>query len=114
MDDDFKQIFDYKYRVLLVPSVFFAQFSHKVSRETIYKIIGEPRFSEVCAVEQSVDNLLDEINDYVKAAQEKPVISSFVQLVIRLIQVRFPSLVDHIMPVAANRNNSPILQKKIC
>lgn len=97
MDDDFKQIFDYKYRVLLVPSVFFAQFSHKVSRETIYKIIGELGFSEVCAVEQSVDNLLDEINDYVKSAQEKPVISSFCPAVIRLIQVRFPSLVDHIM-----------------
>ncbi|MPM96650.1 hypothetical protein SDC9_143815 [bioreactor metagenome] len=51
----------------------------------------------MCAVEQSVDNLLDEINDYVKAAQEKPVISSFCPAVIRLIQVRFPSLVDHIM-----------------
>ena len=96
MDDDFNRIFDYKHRVLLVPSVFFAQFSESVSRESIFNIIGELGFTEVCAVEQSVDTLIDEINEYVKT-EEKPVISSFCPAVIRLIQVRFPSLVDHIM-----------------
>jgi Na+-translocating ferredoxin:NAD+ oxidoreductase RNF subunit RnfB len=96
MDDDFKDIFRFKHRVLLVPSVFFAQFDETVSRKTIYDIIGELGFTEVCAVEQSVDSLIDEINDYVVGA-EKPVISSFCPAVIRLIQVRFPSLVDNIM-----------------
>lgn len=96
MDDDFNKIFDYKHRVLLVPSVFFAQFSESVPRESIYNIIGELGFTEVCAVEQSVDSLIEEINEYVKI-EEKPVISSFCPAVIRLIQVRFPSLVDHIM-----------------
>ncbi len=97
MDDDFKQIYDFKHRVLLVPSLFFAQFPGKVSRTTIYKIIGELGFSEVCAVEQSIDNLIDEINSYVKKSDVRPVISSFCPAIIRLIQVRFPSLVDHIM-----------------
>ena len=96
MDDDFKQIYNYKHRVLLVPSVFFAQFDDSVPREKIYHIIGELGFTEVCAVEQSVDSLTDEVNEYVRNAQ-KPVISSFCPAIIRLIQVRFPSLVDHIM-----------------
>ena len=96
MDDDFKQIYDYKHRVLLVPSVFFAQFDDSVPRKIIYDIIGELGFTEVCAVEQSVDTLIDEINEYLHDA-EKPVISSFCPAVIRLIQVRFPSLVDNIM-----------------
>ena len=96
MDDDFNRIFDYEHRVLLVPSVFFAQFGESVPRESIYNIIGELGFTEVCAVEQSVDSLIDEINEYVRV-EEKPVISSFCPAVIRLIQVRFPSLVDHIM-----------------
>ncbi|MFA6770121.1 MAG: [Fe-Fe] hydrogenase large subunit C-terminal domain-containing protein [Bacteroidales bacterium] len=95
-DDDFKQIFRYKHRVLLVPSVFFAQFEDSITRKTIYDIIGELGFTEVCAVEQSVDTLIDEINLYVKTA-EKPVISSFCPAVIRLIQVRFPALVNNIM-----------------
>ncbi len=96
MDDDFQQIFNYKERVLLVPSVFFAQFDDKIPRDTICGLIGELGFTEVCTVEQSVDLLLDEINDYLVDA-EKPVISSFCPAVIRLIQVRFPSLVDNIM-----------------
>ncbi len=96
MDDDFKQIFKYKHRILLVPSVFYAQFEESITRKTIYDIIGELGFTEVCAVEQSIDSLIDEINLYVKDA-EKPVISSFCPAVIRLIQVRFPSLVDNIM-----------------
>ncbi len=96
MDDDFKQIFNYKHRVLLVPTVFFAQFKDSIPRDAIYSIIGELGFTEVCAVEQSVDTLINEINDYLEDA-EKPVISSFCPAVIRLIQVRFPSLVDNIM-----------------
>ena len=96
MDDDFKQIFSYKRRLLLVPSVFFAQFDDAIPRERIFEIIGELGFTEVCAVEQSVDTLLEEEQEYVRNA-EKPVISSFCPAVIRLIQVRFPSLVDKIM-----------------
>ncbi len=96
MDDDFSEIYEFKHRVLLVPSVFFAQFKDTISRDTICDIIGELGFTEVCTVEQSVDTLIDEINEYVKDA-EKPVISSFCPAVIRLIQVRFPSLVDNIM-----------------
>ncbi len=95
-DDDFKQIFDYKYRILLIPTIFFAQFEDNISREEIYNIIGELGFTETCVVEQSVDTLINEINEYLKNA-DKPVISSFCPAVIRLIQVRFPSLVDNIM-----------------
>lgn len=96
MDDDFKQIFDYKYRVLLVPYLFFAQFDENIPRKDIYEIIGQLGFDEICAVEQSVDSLVDEVNKYVERA-EKPVISSYCPAVTRLIQVRFPALVDHVM-----------------
>jgi Na+-translocating ferredoxin:NAD+ oxidoreductase RNF subunit RnfB len=96
-DDDFKQIFDYKYRVLLVPSMFYAQFGEEVPRDTVTGIIGELGFDEVCAVEQSVDSLVDEVDAYVAQADEKPVISTYCPAVTRLIQVRFPALVDHLM-----------------
>ncbi|HIZ87764.1 MAG TPA: 4Fe-4S binding protein [Candidatus Coprenecus pullistercoris] len=97
VDDDLADIFSYKYRVLLVPAVFYAQFEKKVPSEAVNDILGEMGFSEVCTVEQSVDTLADEINAYVRGASVRPVISSFCPAVIRLIQVRFPSLIDHIM-----------------
>ena len=97
VDDDFDSIYSYKYMVLLVPAVFYAQFEKSIPRRIINDILGDMGFSEVCTVEQSVDTLVDEINDYVHKAEDKPVISSFCPAVIRLIQVRFPSLIDRIM-----------------
>ena len=97
VDDDLDDIFNYGYRVLLVPSVFYAQFGNSISREVINSILSDLGFSELCTVEQSVDTLAEEINSYVADAPEKPVISSFCPAVIRLIQVRFPSLADRIM-----------------
>ncbi|MEG1554412.1 MAG: [Fe-Fe] hydrogenase large subunit C-terminal domain-containing protein [Rikenellaceae bacterium] len=96
VDDDFNRVLDYKHSVLLVPTIFFAQFQDKLSVKEVCEIIGDLGFSEICAVEQSVDVLIDDINEYVEKAT-KPVISSFCPAVTRLIQVRFPSLVDHLM-----------------
>ena len=97
VDDDLDDILSYKYRVLLVPAVFYAQFEKKVPPVVINDILGDMGFSEICTVEQSADTLVEEINAYVRKAPAKPVISSFCPAVIRLIQVRFPSLIDHIM-----------------
>lgn len=97
VDDDLDDILSYKYRVLLVPAVFYAQFEKKVPPGIINDILGDMGFSEICTVEQSADTLVEEINAYVRKAPAKPVISSFCPAVIRLIQVRFPSLIDHIM-----------------
>ena len=95
-DDDINQIFKYKYRILLIPAVFFGQFATKISMEAINDFLCEMGFTEVCAVEQSADILQSALNDYV-ANHPKPVISSFCPAVVRLIQVRFPVLVDQIM-----------------
>lgn len=97
VDDDFESIYNFKYRVLIVPAVFYAQFEESIPRDTINHILGDMGFSEICTVEQSVDSLVGEINKYVREATEKPVISSFCPAVIRLIQVRFPALIDKIM-----------------
>ncbi|MFI3297075.1 MAG: [Fe-Fe] hydrogenase large subunit C-terminal domain-containing protein [bacterium] len=96
-DDDFQQIFDFKYRVLLVPMVFYAQFEGKIEREKVDQVLSDIGFSEICVVEQSADILSEEINEYVKNADDKPVISSYCPAIIRLIQVKFPALLDNIM-----------------
>lgn len=97
MDDDFNDIFNYRHRILLVPFIFFAQFDPDVGRQRIIDIIGSLGFTEICAVEQGVEALVPEIRKYVRSEGEKPVISSYCPAVVRLIQVRFPSLVGNIM-----------------
>ncbi len=97
-DDDFKDIFNYKHRILIVPSVFFGQFEAAISRQDIINILLDLGFTEIRESEHSVDFLIDEINKYV-AAHPKPVISSFCPAVTRLIQIRFPALVDHVLRI---------------
>ena len=95
-DDDINQIFKYKYRILMIPAVFLGQFPTKISLGELNDFLCNMGFTEVCAVEQGADLLQSALNQYI-ATHPKPVISSFCPAVIRLIQVRFPMLVDHIM-----------------
>lgn len=97
VDDDFEQIFNYKHRVLLIPNLFFSQFEEKIEPEIITSIIGEIGFTEIYPVEQGVDYLIEEMNNFIEKAPEKPVISSYCPAIVRLIQVKFPSLVDNLM-----------------
>ncbi|MDD2595006.1 MAG: [Fe-Fe] hydrogenase large subunit C-terminal domain-containing protein [Bacteroidales bacterium] len=97
VDDDFEQIYKYEHRILLVPSLFYSQFEDKMDVSTINNIIGEIGFTEVCPVEIGVDYLIEEMNKYIDESPVKPVISSYCPAIVRLIQVRFPSLVDNIM-----------------
>ncbi len=96
--DDFNFIFDYKYRVALVPAVFSGQFPEDVSQKQIQSVILDLGFTHIYEVENGVRILVDEIKKYTREHQNiKPLISSFCPAIVRLIQVKFPSLVDNIM-----------------
>lgn len=96
--DDFNKIHSFKHRIALVPSVFFGQFSEEISRDQIYNAILANGFTEVCEVELSVEILSTQIIKYAEEHPEKsPLISSFCPAILRLIQVKFPSLTQNIM-----------------
>jgi iron only hydrogenase large subunit-like protein len=95
--DDFEKIYNYRYRIALMPAVFSAQFPDKITSEQIYSALLSLGFTHVYETENSVEFLRKPYNDYVEKNPEKPLISSFCPAIIRLIQVRFPTLVPNIM-----------------
>jgi len=97
--DDYNRIQNFRYRIALVPAVFWGQFPEEISREQVYSAILANGFTHIYEVELSVDLLASEINAYRKERnpEKKPVISSFCPAVIRLIQVKFPALTENIM-----------------
>ncbi len=96
--DDFKRIQAFKYRIALVPAVFIGQFHEGISRDQIFAAILANGFTHIYEVETSVDLLAREVKAYAKAHPEKkPLISSFCPAIIRLVQVKFPALTEHIM-----------------
>lgn len=96
--DDYNKIQSFKHRIALVPAVFFGQFSEEISRAQIYNAILANGFTEVVEVELSVEFLAEQIQKYSTEHPEKsPLISSFCPAIVRLIQVKFPSLTQNIM-----------------
>ncbi|MDY0103571.1 MAG: [Fe-Fe] hydrogenase large subunit C-terminal domain-containing protein [Lentimicrobium sp.] len=96
--DDFNYIFDYKYRVALVPAVFTGQFPEDISLRQIISVLMDIGFTHVYEAENGVDILKEAIlTTALKNPDKKPLISSFCPAIVRLIQVKFPSLVENIM-----------------
>ncbi|MBI9057963.1 MAG: 4Fe-4S binding protein [Labilibaculum sp.] len=96
--DDFTQIFNYKQRVALLPTVLLGQFPDGVSEVQVYEEIKDLGFTHVYEVDGAVGVLSDATKKYMhKHNQERPFISSFCPAIVRLIQVKFPGLVDNII-----------------
>ncbi len=112
-EDDFSRIFDYEYRVALAPSVFIGQFPRNITSRKIYSGMLEDGFTHVYEVEHSTGIIKELINNYLEENRDiRPVISSFCPAIVRLIQVRFPSLVGNILPIKAPLDMAAISFRK--
>ena len=100
--DDFSRIFDYKYRVALVPAVLHGQFRHEVSMSEISAVLKSLGFTWVYEVEHGAEILKPAIDDLMDMRTlPRPLISSYCPAIVRLIQVRFPALIRNIATVKA-------------
>lgn len=100
--DDFDDIYKYKYRVILVPAVFLGQFSPEIRASQVYDTLITIGFTDVIEIE-SASPIYNQARDkYFKEEDfEKPLISTFCPAVVRLIQVKFPALVENLMTIKA-------------
>jgi iron only hydrogenase large subunit-like protein len=97
--DDLEMIFSFPVRVILIPSVLIGQFPRKIMTSSIYNALKDLGFTHIYEVENSVDMVLEASKKYMHDHKQRPMISSFCPAIIRLIQVKYPSLVDNIMKV---------------
>ena len=96
--DDFALIENYGYKVCLVPTAFIGQFEEKYKTKAIYSCLKKLGFTHIYEVEHGVEFLVDLYKEYMDEHPEiRTFISPYCPAVIRLIQVRFPSLVDNII-----------------
>jgi len=111
--DDFNKIFQYKHRVALLPAVLIGQFPEDVRTSQIYNVLLDLGFTDVYEAEHGVDVLQNTIKQYIEENKDKkPFISSFCPAVIRLIQVKFPALVDHVLPLHPPLDIAALYYKK--
>lgn len=96
--DDFNQIFRYKQRVALIPSILLSQFPEEVSLTQVSSVLMELGFTHVYEVEHGAEVLKQKMNRHIAEHEDsKPLISTFCPAIVRLIQVRFPTLTDNLI-----------------
>lgn len=100
--DDFESIFNFPCRVALIPSVFLGQFPNDISVSRIYAILKEIGFTHVYETESTTPIYTAAKNKYIhEHSDNQPLISTFCPAIVRLIQVKFPGLVDNLIPIKA-------------
>lgn len=100
--DDFSEIYRYPCRVALIPAVFSGQFPESVTTNNILSGVKELGFTHVLEVEQAVEFLNEKTESYIYGdTGDKPLISPFCPAIVRLIQVKFPTLVNQIIRLKA-------------
>lgn len=94
--NDFQQIFQYRHRIAIIPSLFIGQFDDSVSERQMINALLKIGFTSVRYAESGVDILMTLGNRLSVYADERPVISSYCPAVVRLVQLRYPGLVPHV------------------
>jgi len=95
--DNLSEIAAYKHRVAIVPSVFFGQFPEKITNSQVHQALRDLGFTHVYEIEGGIEFLREKINELIGNPNiPKPIISSFCPSIVRLIQLRFPSLIENI------------------
>lgn len=111
-DDGLSSLIPENYKIALVPSVFIGQFPSDFSATQVLNAVKQVGFDEVFEVEQAVDFMKEAYQSIAKEELSRPLISSFCPAVVRLIQVRYPSLTDHIMRLKAPHDIAALYLRK--
>lgn len=92
----------FKYTVALPAISFYGQFPIEYDMNKIYNALLELGFDEVYDVAHAAELLSVYENRILdKAHLNKPMISTYCPVITRLIQIRFPALIDHIIKLEA-------------
>ena len=97
--DDYDKIFDYKYKIALPAPAFYAQYND-INIEVLLYALELLGFDEVREVTIGADAVTKKTDELLSGnSVEKPLISSSCPAIVRLIRIRFPSLIPNILPI---------------
>ncbi len=100
VSDPLSMIKKYRYRIALPAPAFYGQFDHISNINYILQALLEIGFDDVFEVARAAEIVSGYSKRYIKRSDvNKPVISSACPVIARLISIRFPDLIDNIMPM---------------
>ncbi|TCO72290.1 [Fe-Fe] hydrogenase large subunit C-terminal domain-containing protein [Marinisporobacter balticus] len=107
-----EKINDFKYKVALPAPTLLGQFNEDTDPRKILSALKSLGFDDVFEVSRGADIVSHYTKELLKTASKFPLISSACPAVVRLIQVRFPSLIDHIIPIESPMEVAAMLARQ--
>jgi iron only hydrogenase large subunit-like protein len=100
LTDSFTDLDRFDYTVAIPSPVLYSQFDQKILPGAILEALFQVGFDCVCDVTAACEAVSFFIQRFLESySGPKPLISCFCPTVVRLIQVRFPELIDQILPI---------------
>jgi len=100
LTDSLKDLKKYKYNIAVAGSSLYGQFGADISVADILRGLLSLGFDEVFEVARGAELAAATTHEYLKRKDiKRPAISLVCPAVVRLIQVKFPELLDHLIPV---------------
>lgn len=97
--DSLECIKPYKYKVALPAPSLYGQFGDEVSPGQILAALKSCGFDHVFEVSRAADAASNLTKEIIRISKKSPIISSSCPVIVRLLQVRFPSLLNNILPI---------------
>jgi iron only hydrogenase large subunit-like protein len=99
VSDSLDKIKSFKYKIALPAPSLYSQFGEKEEPGKILAALKHIGFDEVFEVSRAADIVSEYTKKIVAKSDKRPLLSSSCPVVVRLIEVRFPNLIDHILPI---------------
>lgn len=110
--DKLEIINNYKYKLAIVSTSYAGQFRESVGYMVAKKALLTLGFDEVAEEAMVTETMSLMVREYIKSHKVRPVISSNCPAVVRLIQVRFPSLLPNVLHVEAPMSALSVYYRK--
>jgi len=111
--DPLKTINKYSFKVAIPAPTLYTQFDKVLDPNIVLTALKKIGFDEVFEVAYGADIITNFTKEYLKdKSYQKPVISSACPAIVKLIQIRFPSLIDNIMPIISPKEAVARFAKK--
>lgn len=108
----YKGVSRFPVKIALVDPIIYGQFNTEIMPEQILSAIRFCGCSDVFEVSRGSDLITTFTKKYLALQKKTPIISSSCPAIIRLIQLRFPELIHHILPIDSPVEVSAYLARK--
>lgn len=111
--DPLEKINNFEYKVAIPAPTLYTQFKNTLDINVILTGLKKIGFDEVFEVAQGADIITRYSKEYIKTTNpKKPIISSACPAIVKLIQMRFPSLMENILPIISPKEATARYVKK--